>query len=71
MHREILGLVKGDGKIVDHRDRNTLNNQKYNLRAVNYSLNNYNTERIRKNNKSDFRGVCWCKRDRVGVPIFA
>jgi hypothetical protein len=34
LHRVLLGLSKGDGKVGDHRDRNTLNNQRYSLRVV-------------------------------------
>ena len=34
MHREILKLKRGDGKEVDHVDRDSLNNQRSNLRIV-------------------------------------
>jgi hypothetical protein len=34
LHRWIMGCVKGDGKIVDHRNRDKLDNRKCNLRFV-------------------------------------
>jgi hypothetical protein len=64
MHRQILGLIKGDGKIVDHINQNQLDNRRVNLRIASYSLNNYNTARIHKNNKSGYRGVCYSERDK-------
>ena len=60
MHREILGLTSGDGKLVDHKDRNGLNCQRYNMRIATKSLNCYNCKE-NKNNKSGYRGVCWYK----------
>ncbi len=33
MHRVILGLKKGDGKIVDHRKGHSLDNRRSNLRV--------------------------------------
>ena len=56
MHREVLGLKKGDGKIGDHKNRNGLDNRKQNLRIVPKSLNNYNSKKHR-NNTSGYRGV--------------
>lgn len=45
MHRFILGLVKGENTILgDHRDRDTLNNQRYNLRIADYSNNAMNVK---------------------------
>ena len=72
MHREILGLTYGDGKIADHRDRNGLNNQKHNLRIVTESLNGYNCK-MQKSNTSGYRGVNHYKKQygywrvRIGV----
>jgi hypothetical protein len=60
MHREILKLVRGDGIIGDHKNRNTLDNQKNNLRITNHSLNNYNCK-MKSHNKSGYRGVDWYK----------
>ena len=48
------------GKIVDHIDRNPLNNQKYNLRICTKSQNAINSK-ISKNNSSGFNGVYWQK----------
>lgn len=59
MHREILGA--GRGHIVDHADRNGLNNQRRNLRFCTASLNLGNTKRI---NRSGFRGVYWHGRKK-------
>lgn len=55
LHREILGLQKGDGLYSDHRDRNTFNNCRSNLRVVTARQNQYNTNR---RNKTGFTGVC-------------
>ena len=60
MHREILCLANGDGKLGDHRDRNGLNNQKHNLRVVNKAINGYN-RKMMSNNKSGYRGVSFYK----------
>lgn len=42
LHRFIINAKKGE--IVDHIDRNKLNNKRENLRIVSYSLNSYNKE---------------------------
>ena len=60
MHREILGLVKGDGKIADHRDRDGLHNWKENLRIVTPAISILNRKE-NKNNTSGYRGVSWNK----------
>jgi len=59
MHREILGLT--DSKIqVDHKDGNTLDNQRRNLRTATVAKNQQNRQkRVRCSSK--FKGVCWHK----------
>jgi len=47
MHRLIMNSKINDE--CDHRDRNKLNNRKYNLRNTNRSINAYNTVRLNKN----------------------
>lgn len=42
MHRFIMGCVKGDGKMLDHKDGNGLNNQRSNLRFCTSSENQKN-----------------------------
>lgn len=62
MHRLILSLV--DKSILcDHRDRNGLNNQKYNLRIASYSGNGSNRT-SGKNSSSVFLGVSWINREK-------
>lgn len=53
MHRELCS-----GDMVDHRDRNGLNNRKSNLRNCSNQQNVYNSK-IRSDNTSGLRGVCW------------
>jgi len=52
MARLIIQAAKG--KLVDHRDRNTLNNQRSNLRLCDFSQSNLNRTQPRKH---QFRGV--------------
>ena len=63
MHREILGLIKNDGKIGDHKNRNSLNNCRENLRIASPTLNSFNCK-MRQNNTSEYRGVYWKKNNR-------
>jgi hypothetical protein len=57
MHRLILGLVKGDGKIGDHIDpSSTLDNRRSNLRVATISQNNSNC-RLRRDNACGLKGV--------------
>ncbi len=42
MAREILGLRHRDGKLADHKNGDTLNNQRYNLRSTDRRGNNSN-----------------------------
>lgn len=56
MHRDILGLNPGDDRQGDHRNRNTLDNRRHNLRTANAQQNSCNRKR-RKDNSSGFVGV--------------
>ena len=62
LHREILGLVHGDGLEADHVDGNRLNNRRSNLRAVTPAENSQNL--ASRPGTSRYRGVSWCKRAR-------
>lgn len=54
LHRLLMNAKKGE--IVDHIDRNTLNNSRANLSIVTFSENNKNCS-FHKNNKSGRMGV--------------
>lgn len=55
LHRLVVD-VNGPEDIVDHIDRNGLNDTKANLRVVNVSINNRNAT-LRKDNKSGYKGI--------------
>lgn len=59
MHREIINAP--GGVWVDHRDRNSLNNQRYNLRLCTYSQSMANRWCV---NKTGFKGVQYEKNRR-------
>ena len=60
MHREVI--VANKGEIVDHINRNPLDNRKSNLRICNTYQNSMNRSN-RSNNTSGYKGVSWFKRD--------
>lgn len=70
MHRLILGLTDGD-TWVDHKDGDTLNNTRSNLRVCTPQQNACN-RRIRSDNTSKYKGVSYRKdtglwRARIGA----
>jgi hypothetical protein len=52
---------KGKNQIIDHKNHNTLDNRKDNLRLVNRSKNAKHRNGKNKNNKSGYRNVFWNK----------
>ena len=56
MHRYIMGLKRGDGKLIDHINNDGLDNRKKNLRIVSYSENNKNRS-VGKNNTTGSKGI--------------
>ena len=58
MHRSIMGDPKG--MMVDHRNHNTLDNRKDNLRIVTRAENMRNTQ-ARRGSSSKYLGVSWYK----------
>jgi hypothetical protein len=61
LHRLIMDAPKG--LLVDHRNGDSLDNRRANLRLATYSQNQYN-KRKRKNTSSRFRGVYFNKEHR-------
>ena len=61
MHRQIMGLKKGDGVQVDHKNRSGLDNKRYNLRTCNSTQNKQNGNPY-KNRSSAFKGISFDKK---------
>ncbi len=58
MHRHLLNIPPGCSLMVDHRDGDSLNNQRSNLRLATYSQNNANRmKRTGMKHTSRFKGV--------------
>ena len=57
MHRLIMGLKHGDKRVIDHIDRNGLNNQKRNLSVCSNGANIQRQITNRQNKSSPYRGV--------------
>lgn len=64
MHREILKVPAG--VLVDHRDRNGLNNRRQNLRAATHTQNQANA--VKRATGTQYRGV-HAKRGRFAAKI--
>ena len=62
LHRMLLGLRFGDGRLVDHINRNRLDNRRENLRIVTASENCQNRAHI--GGSSPHRGVTWNKASK-------
>ena len=60
MHREVMRLLPGDGRQVDHINNDGLDNRKHNLRVGTASRNQGN--RRRGGGTSPYKGVGWDRR---------
>jgi hypothetical protein len=65
LHREILGAQPG--QIVDHIDGDGLNNTRANLRICSASENGWNTAPRRGAKSSQYKGVCFSKKEQKYV----
>ncbi len=63
LHRELLGLVRGDGLEGDHRNLNKLDNRRSNLRVIPKTAQQQNMP-SRTGSSSQYRGVSWNKAAR-------
>ncbi len=68
MHSLVLGFPKGG--VIDHIDRNPLNNSKANLRVITHQRNLMNRGRQKNKLTSQFKGVCHRAR-RLSKPWMA
>lgn len=59
LHREILGLERGDPMMGDHINGDTLDNRRSNLRIVTAAQNQQNRRGAQRTSTSQYRGVSW------------
>ena len=59
MHREILGLVSGDGLSTDHINHDGLDNRRLNLRICTHQQNQMNQRKPMARKSSQYKGVSW------------
>jgi hypothetical protein len=64
LHRQLLGLVPGDGVEVDHLNGDRLDSRLRNLRLVSHAANGQN-KNLCNTGTSRFRGVCWHRDGRA------
>ena len=69
MHRDILGLKKGDRLGVDHINHNGLDNRKSNIRICTSQQNCFN-RRSHLNSASQYKGICLSRNGRWRARIF-
>ena len=64
MHQLIMGK-QGEGKRIDHINRDIRDNRKANLRVVTIIQNATNRTKKNSNNKSGYRNVSWHKSSKT------
>lgn len=62
MHRLIMNCPCG--LTIDHKNGNTLDNRKINLRICSIRENNLNKPKIQKQTSSKYKGVSWQKKEK-------
>ena len=67
MHRVIAERMGILAPSIDHKDRDTMNNRRSNLRAATVSQQNHNQGR-RRDNTSGYKGVYWSKPHKKWRP---
>lgn len=60
-------ILNANGKIVDHKNHNTLDNTRKNIEIVEDRYNSTNRKTRNKNNKSGYRNVCWSKSENKWI----
>jgi hypothetical protein len=63
LHREVLGLLAGDARQVDHKNGDGLDNRRCNLRIVSHRENQQNRIGLDRQNTTGYRGVTFVKRN--------